>query len=33
MFAAVGMDADECYKVLRGNAINAYGLHRFGIHE
>ncbi|MYA86292.1 MAG: amidohydrolase family protein, partial [Acidimicrobiaceae bacterium] len=33
MFAAVGMDAGECYKVLRGNAINAYGLHRFGIHE
>ena len=33
MFAAVGMDADECYKVLRGNAIEAYGLHRFGITE
>ena len=33
MFAAVGMDAEECYKVLRGNAINAYGLHRFGIHD
>ena len=33
MFAAVGMDAAECYKVLRGNAISAYGLHRFGIHN
>ena len=33
MFAAVGMDAGECYKVMRGNAINAYGLHRFGIPE
>ncbi len=33
MFAAVGMDAEECYKVLRGNAITAYGLHRFGIHD
>lgn len=31
MFAAVGMNADECYKVLRGNAIRAYGLERFGI--
>lgn len=31
MFVEVGMDADECYKVLRGNAIEAYGLHRFGI--
>lgn len=31
MFAAVGMDATDCAKVLRGNAIEAYGLHRFGI--
>jgi len=27
------MDADECYAVLRGNAIEAYGLQRFGITE
>ena len=33
LFAAAGMDADECYKVLRGNAIEAYGLQRFGITE
>jgi hypothetical protein len=33
MFAAVGMNAEECRKVLRGNAIAAYGLHRFGITE
>ena len=26
-----GMDADECYAFLRGNAIRAYGLERFGI--
>lgn len=31
MFAAVGMDTEECYKVIRGNAIEAYGLQRFGI--
>jgi predicted TIM-barrel fold metal-dependent hydrolase len=31
LFAAAGMDADECYAVLRGNAIKAYGLERFGI--
>lgn len=31
MFVAAGMSADECYKVLRGNAIEAYGLDRFGI--
>ena len=31
--AAVGMNAEECYKVLRGNAIEAYGLQRFGIIE
>lgn len=27
------MDADECYALLRGNAIKAYGLDRFGITE
>ena len=31
LFAAAGMNAEECYKVLRGNAIRAYGLERFGI--
>lgn len=31
LFAAAQMDAEECYKVMRGNAIEAYGLHRFGI--
>lgn len=31
LFAASGMNAEECYKVLRGNAIKAYGLQRFGI--
>jgi predicted TIM-barrel fold metal-dependent hydrolase len=31
LFVAAGMDAEACYKVLRGNAIEAYGLHRFGI--
>ena len=31
MFVEVGLDADDCYKVLRGNAIRAYGLERFGI--
>jgi predicted TIM-barrel fold metal-dependent hydrolase len=31
LFLAAGMDADECYAVLRGNAIDAYGLDRFGI--
>jgi len=31
MFVAAGMNAEECYKVLRGNAIKAYGLDRFGI--
>ena len=31
LFAAAGMDADECHAVLRGNAIRAYGLERFGI--
>lgn len=33
LFAAAGMDADACRAVLRGNAIEAYGLHRFGITE
>ncbi|MEM7284998.1 MAG: amidohydrolase family protein [Actinomycetota bacterium] len=33
MFAAAGMDAQECYKVIRGNAIEAFGLQRFGITE
>jgi len=27
------MTADECYKVLRGNAIECCGLERFGITE
>ena len=31
LFAAAGMNADECHAVLRGNAIAAYGLDRFGI--
>jgi predicted TIM-barrel fold metal-dependent hydrolase len=31
LFVAAGMDAEACYKVLRGNAIEAYGLDRFGI--
>ena len=31
LFVAAGMDAQDCYKVLRGNAIAAYGLQRFGI--
>jgi predicted TIM-barrel fold metal-dependent hydrolase len=31
LFAAAGMDAAECHAVLRGNAIVAYGLDRFGI--
>jgi predicted TIM-barrel fold metal-dependent hydrolase len=33
LFAAAGMDAEACYKVLRGNAIAAYGLERFGVTE
>jgi len=33
MFAAARMNAEECYKVLRGNAIAAYGLQRWGITE
>jgi predicted TIM-barrel fold metal-dependent hydrolase len=31
LFSAAGMDADACQAVLRDNAINAYGLHRFGV--
>ena len=31
LFVAAGMNADECRKVLRSNAIAAYGLGRFGI--
>jgi len=31
LFEAAGMDADECRAVLRTNAIDAYGLERFGI--
>jgi hypothetical protein len=33
LFSAADMDADACYRVLRGNAIEAYGLQRFGIAE
>lgn len=33
LFHAAGMNADECYAVMRGNAIEAYGLQRFGITE
>jgi predicted TIM-barrel fold metal-dependent hydrolase len=29
--AQAGLDADETYKLLRGNAIRAFGLERFGI--
>lgn len=31
LFAAAGMDAAECAAVLRGNAVEAFGLERFGI--
>jgi predicted TIM-barrel fold metal-dependent hydrolase len=31
--AAAGLDAGETYKLLRGNAIEAFGLTRFGIDE
>ena len=31
LFAAAGMDAEACYAVLRGNAIRAYGLERWGV--
>ena len=33
LFAQAGMNAEECRKVLRTNAIRAYGLERFGITE
>jgi predicted TIM-barrel fold metal-dependent hydrolase len=33
LFSQAGMNAEECYKVLRGNAITCYGLERFGITE
>ncbi len=33
LFVEAGMDAEQCYRVLRGNAIDAYGLERFGITE
>ena len=33
LFSRAGMNAEECRKVLRTNAIRAYGLERFGIHE
>jgi len=29
--AAAGLDAAETYALLRGNAITAFGLERFGI--
>jgi predicted TIM-barrel fold metal-dependent hydrolase len=31
LFEKAGMDAHECMRVLRGNAIDCYGLARFGI--
>jgi len=31
LISAAGLNADEAYKLLRGNAINVYGLDRFGI--
>jgi predicted TIM-barrel fold metal-dependent hydrolase len=31
LFNAAGMDADECRAVIRGNAVAAYGLDRFGV--
>ncbi|MDG2304499.1 MAG: amidohydrolase family protein [Candidatus Binatia bacterium] len=33
LFSKAGMDAEECRKVLRTNAITCYGLERFGITE
>ena len=33
LFSAAGMNARDCSLVLRGNAIRAYGLERFGITE
>ena len=31
LFERAGMDAADCHRVLRGNAIDCYGLDRFGI--
>ena len=31
LFAQAGMNAEECQKVLRSNAIECYGLERFGV--
>ena len=31
LFAAAGMNAEECHAVIRGNAVTAYGLERFGV--
>lgn len=31
LFAAAGMNAEECRMVLRSNAVKAYGLERFGV--
>lgn len=33
LIADAGLDEDETYQLLRGNAIGAYGLERFGIDE
>jgi predicted TIM-barrel fold metal-dependent hydrolase len=33
MIAKSGLSAEETYKLLRGNAITAFGLQRFGINE
>lgn len=33
LVTAAGMNAEECYKLLRGNAIAVYGLDRYGITE
>lgn len=31
LITAAGLDAEESYKLSRGNAIKVYGLDRFGI--
>ena len=31
LFAQAGMNAEECQKVLRSNAVECYGLERFGV--
>ncbi len=31
LISAAGLNAEESYKLLRGNAISVYGLDRFGI--